>query len=350
MRLDLETIRSQVASGGMAPGGRLARFSSGNPGMQAAGPSDSLEPAPRITGALRFGTPQRRNWLGDTLMPSFSRDAWVVKVITEGDEHLIVYDTERGLMEPRKEGKFVQTTADFNMAAFGFEYAVDDRLQRQFANAAFRLALGSARRAERAVRLDLENRKAILLSTAALWPAGHSNDESGTPWDGAGGDGRDSIWTGWNQVLSIHPGYQYEDFNVAFSQSGWEAFQNDTAFNALTNAPASFGRVMSRADAATYLSIPESQLFVGDATVNVDGTLQRLWGESVISWLNVDAANVDIEFGSDIFALFHELGGGNAYPPYFTDNPPAQRYPFEANGLPVVHDYTVGYFNYDMKA
>ena len=348
MRLSLETIRQTVSGAG----GRLQRstrgYQIGGGEMSAAGPSDTLYPAPRITAALRFGEPQRRAFLGDTIMPSFPRDSWKVLIITEDDSHLVVYDTERGLMEPRKQGKFTQSTGEFNMARFGFEYGVDNGLATRFADAAFRLAVGSASRAQWAVRLDLENRKAVLCSTSGLWPAAHRNDESGTPWDGAGGDGKASIDAGIVQVLSAHPGYTRRDFNLAFSQFGWEAFQNDTTFAALTNGPVSMGRYMTTELAEEYLGLAPGSIIVGDATVSVDGTVQHMWGESAILWLRTDPEQLTTEFGGDVFALFHEMGGGNAYPPYFTPNPPADWYPFEALGLPVVHDYTVGYFMFDM--
>ena len=342
MRLTLDQIRASLP----------ALNGVGAPSLRPIGAatSDSLYPAPRITAALRFGTPQRRVFLGDALMPVFSRDTWKVLVISEGDEHLRVFDTERGFQEPRKRGKFVQSSTEFSMAAFGFEYGVDRRLATRFADQAFRLAVGAARRAQEAVRLDLENRIALMLSTPANYAAADRKDASGTPWNGAGGDGKADFLAAFARLKVNHPGYTEADFRVGMSQHAWDALRNDTTWLADRITAGEGTSVPTVADAEVYLGLQPGSITVGDASVVDGGTVQNLWGETAIIFIAVNPSTLDTTFGSDVFALLHEMGGGNAFAPYFDDRPTTDWYPFERFALPVVHDYTSAYLIHSMLA
>ena len=353
MLLTNATISQSV---GPISGGRGVRGTSasvlpilrGGGGRLSAGPSDVLHPSPRLTTALRFGSPQKRQFLGDLLMPDFPRDAWKVLVISSGDEHLAVYDTERALQEPRKRAYFVEATTTFEMASFGLEYGLDRRLQARVSDAAFRLAVGAARRAQWGVRLDLENRKALMLSTPTLYPAAHRFNEAGTPWNGAGGDMKARMRAAEAIIFAAHPGYTRQDLMLDMSEAAWQAAQDDTAWAAVRANTTQNAANLN--DLALYLGYAPGSCRVADCNVTSNGTKQSLWGETAVLHLNVDTSSLDTEFGSDVFALMHRMSGGNAFPPYFEDRPTTDWYPYEDLALPVVHDYTVGAIFYDMLA
>lgn len=327
-----------AATHGMEDGVRLRRHDS-----RYSGPGD-LAPAPRLTRALVEGTPQQNAFMGPALFLELRRPEWKITIIQEDNSHLFVYDTERGIEGVRARGKFIPGTADFEMALFAFELGIDRRLYRKIADGAFRLPLGAAIRARRAVELDLENRMAMSLSTPALWPAAHRADQSGAPWNLAGGDFKAAFDIGVTQIISVNNGYlrQHVDgfmthpaFNAAQSDPTWLAWRAANSLNPIDQAAM-----------ADYLQI--RSLTVRDATVSLDGVVQSLWGPSAYLVLNTGAADLNTEFGSRPFARLHRQTNPVVFAPYLENRRGTDYWPFEDSALPVVHNFTTGYFMHDM--
>lgn len=337
MELTSQMLQDYVGSGfGGERGGQLRRLSV---------PSD-LAPSPIITRALVEGLPQDQsaNFLGRSLMPDLVRDTWKVLIIEEDDSHLVVYDTERGLEGVRARGKFIPSTTEFDMAMFAFEYGIDRRLYKKIVAGAFRFPLGAAIRARRAVELDIENRIALILSTPALWPSLHRASQSAIPWNDPAGDFKASVELGIEQILTANNGYQRTQitfkltrlaFRAAQADGTWKAWRANVSRNAINEAAM-----------ADYLQIPSVE--VKDATVSVKGVQQSLWGESAFLELDTGSSDLNTEFGFRHFARLHRAANPTVFSPYIDNQRGTDYWPFEDWALPVVHNYTVGFFLHDM--
>jgi hypothetical protein len=311
-----------------------------------AGPSD-LAPAPRLTRALVEGSVQIQEaaWMGRQLMPDLFRTEWKMQIVVEDDSHLLVYNTERGELQVRARLKFTQATRDFEMTMFGLEAALDRRLYTRIADGAFRLPLGAAIRSRRGVALDIENRVALALSTPALWPAAHRADQSGAPWNLAGGNFKAAFELGVQQLLSVNNGYLRENLRPYMSHTAFQAAQADPTWLAW-RANVSDNRVDAEA-MASYLQLT-GPIVVADANVSVDGVQQSLWGPSAFIVLQTGVPDINTEHGEKRFALLHRVTNPTVFAPYDEPQIGADVFTFEDWALPVVHDFTAGYFMHDM--
>lgn len=316
---------------------------------QYAGPVDTLVPDPVLTGALHFGTGQQRAQLfGELLIPRFPRDTAKVRIRSSGNEHLRVFDTSIGFGQPYPSATFVEATEEFEMALLGFKYGLDRIQVQSFADQIFELTLGAAERAEWAIKMDEENRLALLFGTPTNYPVLHRLDANAAEWDAVGGDSRADIRTIETQILLAHPGFSRRNFKIQLTLSAWEAAQGDPTWGAIRDNttqdapdPASFER---------YLGYVPGAVTIADTNVNDEGTLRSLWDEAAILTLDTGTPEVINPFGVNVFGLNHDMGVTNIFPSWFEDDKRTDWYPVTRSILPVAHDLTLGGIIFNQKA
>jgi hypothetical protein len=316
--------------------------------MQAAGGSTTtMQPAAKLTAALRKGEAQRakNTWLGPRLMPDLNVDAWRIQLPIEDGGHLRVFDTEIGFDEERREAFFANALETHEMAQFGFKHGVPDRLLK-VADSVWRLGLAAARRSQEAVELSKENLIARMLATPAFWPAAHRKDASGAPWNLVGGDMQADVDAGVTQLLSVNTASNEGDVHLALSRQAWQAAKKDRGW-AASRSGIDWRRPTTTTDLELYLGLDPGRIIIGDAVVEDPDTKlsTHMWGATGTAFLYLvdNGEDEDDFFGGKFFAKLHRFNGGNAYPPWRTNDPPINYFPYDLDYLTVVHSYFRGF-------
>ena len=309
--------------------------------LLAAGPVATLVPSVPFTRALHLGVgQQRRNLFGDALIPRLPRDSAKVLVRESGTEHLRVFDTELGFEEPYKSAQFKEASRQFEMALYGFKYCISRDLVRFFADEIFDLTLGAAMRAEWAIRMDQENRLALLFGTLTNYPVANRLDATGAEWNATPGDSKTDIRIIENAIFQAHPTFTRLDLKMQLTIRAWEAAQEDPTF-AAARGGINFA-TPDLADFERYLGYRPGSITQADTNVVVDGVLQSMWGETVIITVDPGSPDVINPFGANVFGLLHDMGVANAYVPWFEDDIRSDCYPVTTLTLPVGHDLSLG--------
>lgn len=317
--------------------------------LLAAGPVDTLVPSVPFTRALHLGIgQQRRNFFGDALIPRFPRDSAKVLVRESGTEHLVVHDTELSFEQPYKSAQFQEASVQFEMAMFGFKYCISRDLVRFFADDIFDMTLGAAMRAEWAIRMDQENRLALLFGTLTNYPVANRVNATGSEWNAAGGDSKTDVRIIEAAIFTAHPGFTRSDLRMQLTIQAWEAAQDDPTF-ATARGGINFA-TPSLADFEIYLGYQPRSITQVDTNVVVDGVTQSMWGEVAVITIDPGSPDIINPFGANVFGLLHDMGVANAYVPWFEDNIRSDCYPVTTLTLPVAHDLSLGGIIINMKA
>lgn len=316
--------------------------------LQAAAVDTHQVVVPMST-AIELGTPQvsMARWFGQIVMPELPRQTWKVQVPSWGDEHLDVYETERGWGADRERADFVLATVEYEMERHGLENGVDVDLLT-IVDAGFRLQFRAVNFSRNGVDLSLERRKAILLGETTNYAASHTVDLTGSEWNAAGGDSKSDIEAGITQLESANPGFHRRHMRLALTEDAWAAAQEDPTWLAIR---ANFTDIHPDPVEAYRQYLGVLSVDVGDANVrNAAGTVVSMWGQIAILWIDPTVVGeLDDEWGTAVFSRLH-VGQQQVFGPYFENRNTTQWWPYDRRMLPILHNNDAAYLMHDMRS
>lgn len=247
---------------------------------------------------LVIGTPQDMVMPGAVILPDLSVRQMTYRYTKYGTEHLAAKQTERGLRAPIQASDYQVTYETGSLTRHSWrverdvaEFAVASRVP------GMRLREQSALFARRMVEMDIERRRALLLTTPGTYDAGHVINANGDEWDKPGtGDSLADINVVTNAIAAKF-GIMPEELTVFLSLKARNAAFNDPTFKAQRAGTDSGIRTPTLAELTNYWNV-KRVWSANPVQLDDDGvTINPLYGEVAIIYYEVETSRLDTTFG-----------------------------------------------------
>lgn len=288
---------------------------------------------------LVLGFPSDLGYPGERILPRKQAPKYNFSYQINDKSHMVRHDTLRAMRAPIRLGDFQTTTATAKLDRFSFGTMRD---VDEIANAASELRLRekSARFGRRIVNLDIESRRAALLTNTANYDASNVvTISSGFEWNTSSGDSRTDVRTILRN-LQATTGMAWDRWTVWLEGTSYSAALEDPIFLATRS---NFTADTSDAAAlARYWGVKSVWTSTPMLAATASSAASQMYGDKAIIYFDGEGMDLDAEFGDFVFGHTFTWNGGVASTPFYNEERTSWIFPWTDYAKPLILQNLVG--------